>query len=829
MRHRRSIGRVAAVLAITAVISIRPSAAQVAAHVDGDPVARALDAFSKRTGISVVYADRVVSGRIADCNQEGLNPHPALDCILEGTGLEARWTRDDQVVIVTSRPVRLGTIEGSVIDSDTGEPIPGAHVLLADGPVGVVTNEDGWYRLTDVAEGDVNLTISHLGYESRRISTHIDTDPPLIRLEPRTIAGTAVVVEGSRSTIDDIVSANVSAGAEGVGAYRFSTDYGNLLVGPKPLPAVSRTGEISGQFVVRGGLPDQNVFKLDGAPVYQPWHSQGLFSILQPETVDNLRLFTGPLPADQGGYLASVLDAELSPGTQHTTGTASITSTVGEMTVSTPLSSGVTALIAGRHSHAGLARTYSLSLPNSQTIEGGSFYDLVAKVGVRSSPNNWFSVTAYRGFDDLSWTNSNSRRTSDASAQEWANGVYSMRHRYLASDRLLVTNSVYVSTFDAVTQNEEERVGNQFPDDSQHIRDAGMKIDVDYRASAHHELKIGIEFAQHHLEWTDRRRTGYYLDEVMEGALFAHDTWSIIDRLTVRPGLRLSWFGNGIGMQAEPRFHALLNVSGATSLHASWAHQVQYLHQVSDISSGLSGQTVRRWMISSDNSVAPATGNQFNLGVTSQAGPRWTLSADLYWRDYENVFLPRSTLAYGHPYTVSTYNETEGFSDFEQGSTSAYGLELSAQYQNRWFMFSSSYTGSRSLFRVPSQHASEGYKPGVYDTPHMVRASTGYLGSKLSLVISAEARSGYPTIAAVRGTAEQIGDDRLPTYFRLDAAVGYRFETLGFDWEIQGRVYNLTDRENVIGYEYDRDLLYLRRNSLFGVTRWPTLNLKVSW
>jgi hypothetical protein len=111
----------------------------------------------------------------------------------------------------------------------------------------------------------------------------------------------------------------------------------------------------------------------------------------------------------------------------------------------------------------------------------------------------------------------------------------------------------------------------------------------------------------------------------------------------------------------------------------------------------------------------------------------------------------------------------------------------------------------------------------------MVRASTGYLGSKLSLVISAEARSGYPTIAAVRGTAEQIGDDRLPTYFRLDAAVGYRFETLGFDWEIQGRVYNLTDRENVIGYEYDRDLLYLRRNSLFGVTRWPTLNLKVSW
>ena len=114
---------------------------------------------------------------------------------------------------------------------------------------------------------------------------------------------------------------------------------------------LSRTGEISGQFVVRGGLPDQNVFKLDGAPVYQPWHSQGLFSILQPSTVNDLKLFAGPLPADQGGFLASVLDAELSSGGPSAKGYAGFSSTVAEVGFSGPVAGGVTAMIAARHSH----------------------------------------------------------------------------------------------------------------------------------------------------------------------------------------------------------------------------------------------------------------------------------------------------------------------------------------------------------------------------------------------------------------------------------------------------------------------------------------------
>ena len=214
--------------------------------------------------------------------------------------------------------------------------------------------------------------------------------------------------------------------------------------------------------------------------------------------------------------------------------------------------------------------------------------------------------------------------------------------------------------------------------------------------------------------------------------------------------------------------------------------------------------------------------------VSAQAGPEWTLAADVYWRDFENVFLPRNQFTSELPLHVLAYNATSGFGDFEQGVTKAYGVELSAIYRKKWFMFSSSYTGSRSLFRVPSQQ-NDDFHAGIYDTPHVIRSSTGFVGHQFSLIVSAEARTGYPTMASIRGAAHQIGSDRLPTYFRLDAALGYRFSKLGLNWDLSARVYNLTDRDNIVGYEYDRELLYLRRTSLLGVSRWPTFNLTIGW
>jgi hypothetical protein len=831
MRQARRLGLTAALAAVTVAFSALPATSQgvTGPADDGTSLSVALDHFSKKTGVGVVFADRLVEDLTTFCKRIETQATLALECILEDTGLHAVWSRPDQVVLSANPPAQvLLHLSGRVFDVETREPMPGAHVVLINRHDGVVTDEHGKYQIEGVAPGRVRLVVSHLGYESQDVSYLAGEHGNEIFLEPQAIEGAAVVVEDSRSTHDDELSASTVLLSEGTDGYFAGMGESTFALGSPVAPGISRTGEISGQFVVRGGSPDQNVFKLEGAPVYQPWHSQGLFSILQPSMTNGIDLYTGPLPVDQGGYLASVLDAELSAGGQTTSTMASISSTVGEVAVSTPLSSNVTAMVAGRRSHPGLNRTYALSLPNNQELDGGSFYDVAAKVGVRPNINNQFFFTAYRSHDDLDWNIGLDAGDAERTDQ-WSNGVYAAKHRYISGDRLMVSNSFYVSSFDALTARGLDRDQPGDTDDSQHIRDAGMKIDVDYLLAEKHSLKTGAEFLQHHLEWTDRKGTDYYRDEVMEGAVFAHDTWRVTDKLFVRPGLRVSWFGNGVGVRPEPRFHAMYSVSSSTAVHASWSRQVQYLHQVNDIVSGGLGSTIQRWMVASDNTTMPSTGQQANLGVTAKAGARWNVSADIYWRDFENVFLPRDQVTTAFPLKVTTINETGGFGDFEQGSTKAYGVEMAADYRNKWFVFSSSYTGSRSLFRVQSQLASGSYRPGLYDTPHVVRSTAGYVGTHVSVMVSGEARTGYPTMASILGTAHQIGNDRMPTYFRLDASLGYQFKRMGLDWNIQGRLYNLTDRANVVGYEYDRELLYLRRTSLLGVGRWPTFNIQVSW
>ena len=803
-------------------------------------LSRALDDYSRKTGVSVVYADRVIAGRTTSCSYGGSNPKEALQCLI-GDRVQAVWLRDDQVVLA-SRPLDPPsyTLRGTVVDSENGNPLPGAHVTVPGVSQGTVADENGRFAFRDVPGQKLRATVSYLGYESRQVDLAAGENHQIVSLSPLMIEGDPVVVEGLRSDESEELQGVARSMTAWMRTSGGRLDQLDLLQSVSTFPGVGRTGEISGGLVIRGGLPDQSVFLLDGAPVYQPWHSQGLFSILQPVATDDVLLFSGPLPADQSGQLAAVLDASLNAGSSvGIRSAASITSSFGEVAVSAPLAPGLTGMFAARRSHQGLSRTHEQSLPNSQPMERGSFYDLAAKVGLQSSPVNRFLFTVYRGGDRLTWSAQNEGQFREPREGSWQNAVYVAQHRYVPNDRVLVTNSIYASTFDATSEQSLGRLTGLPPsDDYQEVRDTGLRINVDYIATPRHTMNVGVQVVQHHLEWSESLvpiATGpparsTFRDEVLDGALYVQDTWSVNDRLTVRPGLRLSWFGNQVGRNLEPRFHSRYVLSETSHLRFAWSRQVQYLHQVHNIVNGGLGSTIAKWMVSSGPRIAPSTGDQMVLGLTSRRSDYWTVSADVYWRKLNNVFLPGEPSAPAAITHLALYDAPpERFEDFIQGTAKSFGVEFQATYRRDWLRFWTSYTGARSLIQLPSDAPDDEFRPGVYDTPHVVRTSAGFEGLRWAFSLIGEARSGYPTLATVKGGPDDGDLARFPTYFRLDAAVAYRFNGLGGRWDLQGRVYNLTDRDNVVGYEYDENLLNLRRTSLLGVTRWPTFRLQVAW
>ena len=84
------------------------------------------------------------------------------------------------------------TIGGTVIDEKTGRPLP--QVSVSVGRVSVVTNDDGAFVLK-LSETPKNVTVSHLGYKTKRVALEAGkTEQLKIKLQPTVIQLREVVV-----------------------------------------------------------------------------------------------------------------------------------------------------------------------------------------------------------------------------------------------------------------------------------------------------------------------------------------------------------------------------------------------------------------------------------------------------------------------------------------------------------------------------------------------------------------------------------------------------------------------------------------------------------
>src|SRR5690606_29545000 len=80
------------------------------------------------------------------------------------------------------------------------------------------------------------------------------------------------------------------------------------------LPGVISAGEGSSSFFVRGGSADQNLILIDEAPVYDPSHLFGLFSVFNADVIKDSELYKGGIPARFGGRLSSILEVRTKDG-----------------------------------------------------------------------------------------------------------------------------------------------------------------------------------------------------------------------------------------------------------------------------------------------------------------------------------------------------------------------------------------------------------------------------------------------------------------------------------------------------------------------------------
>ena len=232
------------------------------------------------------------------------------------------------------------TISGTITDNATGETLIGATILDTRSGKGTTSNVNGRYTLT-LKENTATLRITFVGYEPILDTIQLKKNTTRnYKLRP-SIQLKEVVVRAQR--INARESSQMSAlemPVEQLKAVPVLFGEADIMKALQLLPGVQSGNEGTGGMYVRGGGPDENLFLLDGIPLYNVNHLGGFFSAFNADAVKNVTLYKGSFPARFGGRLSSVLDVTTNNGNDREIhGNASIGFISAKLNVEGPIAS----------------------------------------------------------------------------------------------------------------------------------------------------------------------------------------------------------------------------------------------------------------------------------------------------------------------------------------------------------------------------------------------------------------------------------------------------------------------------------------------------------
>jgi hypothetical protein len=868
-------------ISIIVLCLLPASAAAQAIRIDLDDASlrEALLDVRDQSGVDIVFSERLVRGRHATCTYLGSLVDEALGCVLLDTGLHALRVRRNQYVVVDSSrdaaapagPVRL-TLAGFVLDAETNEVLPGAHVFLPDLRVGTVANGAGYFALPSLPTGEYRLHVSFLGYAPEEVRLSGRAETHTIALSPVTLEGGSILVEGDVgsqgefSTMPGMLTESASR-LNGLPSFPGESDLFQAL---QWFPGVRKTGEVNGGMIIRGAPPDQNLYLLDGAPVYHPWHAFSLISIFQTETFKHVNLFRGSFPAEFGGRISSVLDAQMKDGSQREPqALIALSPLSGRFVAEAPATQNGSFMIAGRRSYLdkliGREHPVENAAGRRDTLRTGYyFYDASAKYTHRFGRGDRLSLSYYRGGDDLdlrlpfdlSLDFSSWLRPADLFfevAHNWQNHLLSGRYQRLFTNRAFGTLTAYTSSYKAregalLRPTSASVMQSDYRID---MRESGIKVDVEYFRSLDHQMQLGLHAVHRRFESSldaSVRRSPGTKDDLVdfsrtsqpEVTAYVQDIWKAGDRWTVRPGLRLSVFGAGLYTDLSPGISFEYVVDPRfLRLNAGAGRHVQYLHRLRDRYAFTYDLVTSRW-VPADEDVKPSTGHQVSGGFVSHLLPGVSIEGDAYWRGVRNVLLPEDEFLSKDDLVGPGIDVGELLGQYVSGETRAYGIEVAASIVRPVWSARLSYAGGRSFARSPAT-GEISYRSARYDVPRSLRVLVSRQIGAWGLMGAFDVRSGYPTTVPVSQYVigdpldeddrylhrPEVNNGRLPPYLRMDLSADRAFRMLGADWTARIHLYNVSNRRNVIARQYVPSPDGLEVNNRRGLPILPLFELEM--
>ena len=165
-----------------------------------------------------------------------------------------------------------GTIVGTVTDSTSGEPLPGANVFLKGTYIGSSTNVDGEYRIPKVPPGSYTLIVKYIGYKEASLPIKVKAGASItqnIVLEYAGIEGEMIEItaqaEGQIAAINQQLAARTIKNVVASDRIQEIPDV-NAAESVARLPGISiiRSGGEGQKVAIRGMAPKYNIMQVNG-------------------------------------------------------------------------------------------------------------------------------------------------------------------------------------------------------------------------------------------------------------------------------------------------------------------------------------------------------------------------------------------------------------------------------------------------------------------------------------------------------------------------------------------------------------------------------------
>ncbi|MFT7149799.1 MAG: hypothetical protein ACI82Q_001659 [Nonlabens sp.] len=625
------------------------------------------------------------------------------------------------------------TLNGYVRDASSGEELIGVTILVEETGGGVNTNPYGFYSLT-LPAGEYNIQFRYIGFKTKIEKVSLTKDLSLnIELEEEVTELNEVVVTAERQDVN-VTGIQMSKSVVNIGQLKkLPSLFGepDIIKSIQMMPGVISAGEGTSAFFVRGGSADQNLILIDEAPVYDPSHLFGLFSVFNADVIKDSELYKGGIPSRFGGRLSSILEVRTKDGNnKEFKGEAGIGLLASSVMLEGPIKKDESSfIISARRSYVDLF----LRLANEKNLV--YFYDVNAKINWRANNKNRFFIALYSGRDNFNFDGN--------FGFDWGNNTATFRWNHLFNDKLFSNTSLIASSFDYGLGSQDESNGFQW---DSNLKEFSFKQDLNYFFNPRLTMDFGYhltyrKFAPGIISPSAEsifREVELQNEFALDHALYVSLQHQLSDKLSFEYGARLSIFQN-VGantvytyldqldntnpiridstqygsfeniktyVNLEPRFSARYILNTESSLKASYNRMIQNTHL---ISSGTVPVPFNTWAPSSTY-LKPQVADQVALGYFRNFKENsYEFSAEAYYKDISNVtdFADNASIFFNDD--LST--------EFRQGTSEAYGLELMLQKKKGLLTGFVSYTLSRVDRTVPGVNQGRSFLAN-YDRRH---------------------------------------------------------------------------------------------------------------